>query len=367
MSTSEADAQAIRASLHTTRHRDPAMVRASIERWLGAHGGGRVTGIAAPGASGASSELFMLDLEDAPVAGAGKRGAVLRILGAQSVYPVVDPEQQFLCQRLIADNSHAPVPQAFGLETDPATIGAPFILMERAAGRGAPDWPSYVAEGWLNDLPADDRAALWRHAVAAIVAVHDTDLSGVDQDRLRLPTPGDSDIERLVAYWQLYHDVVSRDGSYPVLDHAIAWLVANRPRVKAPSRMLWGDASLRNMLFEGLTPSALLDLEFAHIGVAAFDIAFFAMMDRVMAEGYAGIPRLSGFPDEDETFDLYEQLSGGTVEHRAYFCRMAVTYMALANTRVFQRLAAEGRMPTQDVGRNPPLRFLAGMFGLSIA
>jgi aminoglycoside phosphotransferase (APT) family kinase protein len=289
---------------------------------------------------------------------------VLRLIGEHSVYPIVDAEQQFLCQRLIAQRSAAPVPPVYGYEADPGPVGASFILMARAEGRGAPDWPSYVAQGWLHDLSDEERSTLWRNAVASVAAVHATPLHGVDVGRLGLPTPGARPIDRLVSYWQLYHRVVSAEGRYPALDAAIAWLDAARPELDEPPTMVWGDASLRNMLFDRLAPSALLDLEFAHIGVPQFDIAFFAMMDRVMAEGYAGLPRLGGFADEAETFDLYESLSGIEVRDRDYFCRMAVTYMALANTRVFQRLAAEGRMPADDVGRNPPLRFLGRMFGL---
>ena len=367
MSGSDPDAAAIRASLETTRHRDPATVAHQMTTWLQSHGGGQVTAITAPTGSGASSELFLADLEDAPLVGEGHRRVVVRMVGEHSVYPIVDPVQQYLCQRLIAERSDAPVPAAYAVEADPAPLGAPFTLMAWADGQGAPDWPSYVTSGWLHDLTDGERTTLWVNAVAAVAAVHATDLEGVDIGRLSLPTPGDRAIDRLVSYWQLYHAQVAAGGSYPALDRAIAWLDAERPRHDHPPRMIWGDASLRNMLFDGVRPVALLDFEFAHVGVPQFDIAFFAMMDRVMAEAYAGAPRLTGFPDEDETFDLYEEMSGIAVTDRDYFCRMAVAYMALANTRVYQRLAAEKRMPVADVARNPPLRFLGEMFGVAAA
>jgi hypothetical protein len=37
---------------------------------------------------------------------------------------------------------------------------------------------------------------------------------------------------------------------------------------------------------------------------------------------------------------------------------MAVTYMSLATTRVFQRLARQGRVPPELVAANPPLTIL---------
>ena len=44
--------------------------------------------------------------------------------------------------------------------------------------------------------------------------------------------------------------------------------------------------------------------------------------------------------------------------------QLSVEINTLANTRVFQRLAAEDRIDAIEVGRNPPLRFLAKLFGL---
>ena len=203
---------------------------------------------------------------------------------------------------------------------------------------------------------------MWRNSIALIADVHATDISGVDIARLSLRGAGASQIERLADYWRLYLDVVRQEGDYPALERSVAWLQSERPEIDEPPVFVWGDASLRNMLFDRLEPVAALDLEFAHIGVRAFDVAFFVMMDRVMAEAYAGVPRLTGFWDEADTFENYEELTGQPIRHRDYFCRMAVTYMALANTRVFQRLAREGKMPVEDVGRNAPLRFLARMF-----
>lgn len=355
---------AIRSSLETTRHRDAADVGRRLDVWLRSHGGGQVAYIAAPASSGASSELFLVDLVDAPIAGTGRRPAVIRLIGEHAVYPRVDAEMQYLCQVVLNRRSSAPVPRALAFEPDATAIGAAFILMERVDGQGAPDWPSYVRQGWIRDLDDDARGQLWCNAIAAIGQVHATDLAGVDISRLSLPGSGATPIERLVAYWRLYLDVVRRDGDYPALEHAVAWLEREMPAIADPPCLLWGDASLRNMLFRGLCPVALLDLEFAHIGVPQFDIAFFAMMDRVMAEAYTEMPRLTGFWDESRTYEEYERLTGRPVTHGDYFQRMAVVYMSLANTRVYQRLAAEGRMERAEVGRNPPLRYLARMFDL---
>jgi hypothetical protein len=85
-------------------------------------------------------------------------------------------------------------------------------------------------------------------------------------------------------------------------------------------------------------------------------------MDYVMAEGFAQTRRLDGFLGVQQTLDRYEELTGWEVPRRDYFLRMAATYMSLATTRVFQRLAREGRVPAATVAANPPLMILEAIF-----
>ncbi|MBK7251115.1 MAG: phosphotransferase family protein [Gammaproteobacteria bacterium] len=354
------DEAVIRGSLDTTRHRDPALVAARLTQWLAArHPGGRVETIEAPLASGASSELFFVSLSGVELEGRPAAEAVLRMAPAYAVYPHVDLAAQFRCMDLVARRSPAPVPRVYFCESDPAVLGAPFLLMERRHGRGAPDWPSYVRQGWLHDLAAAEQAVLWRNAVEVIAAVHRTGLAPQDVAELGLPFGGATLLDQSLRYWRRYLELDRQGGRYPELEESVAWLERQRPNADFAPTLVWGDASLRNMLFDGLQPCALMDFEFAHVGIHAFDIAFFALMDYVMAEGFAGgAPRLPGFPGVQETLDLYERASGRVVPHREYFVRMALTYMSLATTRVFQRLAREKRVPPDLVATNPPLRIL---------
>jgi aminoglycoside phosphotransferase (APT) family kinase protein len=251
------------------------------------------------------------------------------------------------------------VPRVYACETDERVLGAPFLLMQRLTGRGAPDWPSYVREGWIHDLDERDREQLWVNGIEAVAAVHRTELTREACRDLTLPVSAATLLDQALGYWRRFLGFVSEGGDYPVLEAAVDWLERERPSIEFTPRLVWGDASLRNMLFDGLKPCALLDFEFAHVGIAAFDIAFYAMMDYVMAEGFAGgAPRLSGFFGVQRTLDRYEQITGWAVPEREYFLRMAVTYMSLATTRVYQRLAREGRVPPETVAANPPLAIL---------
>ena len=350
----------LRATLDTTRDRDSASVLQGLQIWLQTRcPGALVTEVTTPAQSGASSELYFVSLERATLEGMDVRQAVLRLAPSYAVYPVVDLRAQFRCMDLAARRSAAPVPHVYAAENDERVIGAPFLLMQRVSGRGAPDWPSYVREGWIHDLDTGQRAKLWANGIGAIAAVHRTELTREACRDLTLPVSAATLLDQSLGYWRRYLEFVSSGGDYPVLDGAVAWLEQHRPAVELTPRLVWGDASLRNMLFEGLEPCALLDFEFAHVGIAAFDIAFYALMDYVMAEGFAGgAPRLSGFYGLQQTIDHYEQITGWSVPSRDYFARMAVTYMALATTRVFQRLAREGRVPPETVAANPPLTIL---------
>ena len=357
----KADSEGVlRATLDTTRDRNAADLAARLSLWLDLKfPGARVTSVNSPEQSGASSELYFLTLTDTNIHGRAVHEAVLRLSPAYPVYPIVDLQMKFRCMDIVRRRSSAPVPVVYLCETDAEVLGAPFLMMERRRGRGAPDWPSYVREGWIHDLNRDDQERLWRNGIEAVAAVHRTDLRGEDCHGLTLAVPGASPLDRMLVYWRRYLEFVSQGGEYPQLEQAVAWLERERPDLEFEPRMVWGDASLRNMLFEGLHPCALLDFEFAHVGIAPFDIAFYALMDYVMAEGFAaGSPRLAGFVGIQRTLDVYESITGWPVPAREYFVRMAAAYMSLATTRVFQRLAREGRVPAETVSSNPPLLIL---------
>ena len=351
--------QDILAALGTTVHLDPAAVSAGLDRWLAERfPGARTTGFAVPGGSGASSELFFAVVQGAPWAtGAGDAEVVLRLPPAHAVYPVVDLGIQADCMRAAARGGAVPVPRVHAVETDPRWLGKPFLLMQRLHGRGAPDWPSYVLEGWIRELPEDSQRKLWLRAIDAIALLHSTDVSNIPQ--ARLAAPGATPLDRMLGYWERFLAFVHEGGDYPVLQDAVASLRRDRPLLPEREGLVWGDASLRNMLFEGARPVALMDFEFAHVGVCDFDIAFFAIMDHIMAEGFAGgAPRLPGFPGVSETFDYYAAVNGRPVGSRDYLMRTALTYSAMATTRVYQRLASQGLVAPEDVARNPPLALL---------
>ncbi len=351
--------EVLQSTLATGNSRDPAQLSQRLAPWLREHGGGgRVVEIQVPGSSGASSELFFLRLEGARFGATAVDEAVLRLAPAYPVYPITDLGQQFRVMRLAAAGSPR-VPGALAYEADAAVLGSAFLLMERRRGLNAPDWPSYVREGWIKQLTAPEQQRVWQGGIDAIVELHATHVPPAQRAGLQLAVPGDNALARMLAYWRRYLTLVSQFAEYPDLEAAVGYLEREQPSAVFGEGLVWGDASVRNMLFTGLAPCALLDFEFAHYGIPEFDVVFFVMMDYVMAQGFAeGSPRLPGFPGLEETLAYYEDRTGRTVAAPAYLLHMAITYTSLATTRVFQRLHARGQIPASLIGENPPLRIL---------
>ncbi|MBA6413772.1 phosphotransferase family protein [Parahaliea sp. F7430] len=319
-----------------------------------------LNGVRSKSGSGASSELIFLDIDKGE--GQGLETLVLRLNSRWPVYPIQDLHHQGRCLEILgrALPSSLKVAKVEAVETRIlAGIDRPFLAMSYLEGRLAPDQPAYVLEGWLYDLDKREREQLWHAGVAAMLAVHNSHLSAEESKELSLPLAGETALQRMLNYWSLFLRHVESNGDYPVLRAAVSWLHDNQPNYDSEPRLVWGDASLRNMMFEGLAPSALLDFEFAHLGLWELDVAFYPLMDFVMADGFAGgAERLSGFAGLSDTMDYYEALSGRKMVHREYFLRMALSYMALSTTRVYQRLAINGSISSQAVYDNPPLQLL---------
>lgn len=352
---------------HQNRGRDLDEIRVGLQRWLDkeiGRGNAAVAELSVPNASGGSSELFLADFQgsllgaDAPIT-----RAVIKLQPRFWVYPVVDLAQQFRCMEVASRTTRAPCPRPYRLEEDPEFLGAPFIVMERRPGRGCPDFPSYQREGWIVDLSPEERRTVWCNGVRAIAELHSAEVPHGAMEGLGLPAAGATALDRSIAYWRRYLDFIQDGWDFPVLEQAVTWLERERPNDDFVPGFVWGDASLRNILFTGLEPTALVDFEFAHFGLRELDVVFYPEMDRILALGYAERPRLPGFLSTDETCDLYETLTGRPVKHRHYFAVMATTYSTLATTRVFTRWSSVGQMSPQLVRTNPTMRILATLIG----
>lgn len=352
--------QVILESISTSKVVDLDNVKQCIERWMQNYWpGSGVQQIATPRASGASSQILILDMKGVKIDEKVIRKAVLRKTSRYPVYPHSSVQMQSACMGLARDGGCSYVPKVYGVEPSEAVCGGAFILMEYMDGRGAPDFPSYVAEGWMSAMAGEQQRALWNNALNALAGIHKTPISRANIERLRLPFGGDNLLEQLLEYWEAFLALVVRSGEVPELQEAVMWLKHRKPQGEFEPTLVWGDASLRNMLFCGVNVQGCLDFEFSHVGLADFDVLFFILMDYLMAAGFAGgVPRLPGFGNVAESIAAYEMYSGRVVREREYFTMMALTYMALSTTRVFQRLEELGKIDRATVMENPALCYL---------
>lgn len=341
----------------TVKERD-----AALTNWLSNKAGqaADIIEVSSPSASGSSSEILLITLAD-QISFDSEMSVnqfALRLRPKYEVYPETSMERQYQCLGVAAHRTTAPVPAPLAFESDESILGAPFYITELCSGKSAPDVPSYINEGWIHDLSGESRCELWKSGIQSIVSLQQADISDGVIDKMVLSVNSDNPLQQALNWWRKYYEFVAEGGHYPILEEALSVLEKERPEYNHAPVLVWGDASLRNMLFDGLAPSALLDFEFAHLGLREFDVAFYALVDRVMAEGFQQSKRLSGFMDKKQNFDYYEALTGHKVENGDYYTLMASFYNTLAVTRNYQRVAKLGVISTEQLNYNPGMQIL---------
>lgn len=305
---------------------------------------------------GASSDLLLLDVD----CGGAARGLAVRLQPRHAVYPDVDLGRQFRCLDAAHRHGPAPVPAPLWHEPDPSILGVPFLVSERVGG--APGDHRFEAQAAASAPEA--QAEVWRTGVALLAAVHATDVRAARLDD-RLGS-GTTPVDRYLDHWRHYRAFVEDGREQPVLDAALERLEDTRPTAAGEETLVWGDARFGNVLYHDGAPAAVLDFEFAHVGLPGFDVAFFVHFDRVSFEYFRPGRRLPGFGSPDDTFDLYESLTGRRIVERDWYLLLAATYSALAVTRVMQPRAAAGLVPEELVVAHPSMRALADLLDLPV-
>ncbi|MFI6736355.1 phosphotransferase family protein [Nonomuraea sp. NPDC050451] len=324
--------------------RDPELTRARLRAWL--PGRPDVGPVSIPG-SGFSTETLIFE---ASWAGGDRRRLVARVAGpGHRLYPRARLDVEFRLMKLLGDGSGVPVPAVHGYEDDPAVLDGPFFVMDHVDGRTPADLPSYHREGWVADLPEEDRARLWWAGVETLWRVHRLDASGLGF--AAQPGRGASDLERQLDHYERHLDFF---GAEPDLaGHALAWLRGHRPPAPPAPSLLWGDARLGNMIFAASgRPAAVLDWEMTSLGDPESDLAWFLYLDRHLSEGI-GAERLPGLPGREETVARYEKLSGRPVRNLPYYEVFAGFRLMLITARLTRLLRANGTVgPGFPLARN---------------
>ncbi len=344
---------------------DGRRLRGWLERKLPDARDLRTTPLTSPSATGFSNETLLCDLTWSQAGKQEQRSLVVRIqpTGFQ-VFPEYDLALQFRVMELLA-RTDVPVPKVFWLELeDRAVFGAPFYVMQRVRGRVPGDSPPYHVGGWMTEISPDERAAIWRGGHEAMARVHRLDWRAAGFGFLERPELGATPFEQHLEYYRRYFAWAARGKRQPTAEAALAWLEKHSPR-REHTALVWGDARIGNILFDGTTPVAVLDWEMVTLGDPEQDLAWSLFLDTHHSDGI-GVPRLPGFPSHAETVARWEESVQRKAENLHYWTVWAGFRFAVIMLRLAQQMVLYGiQPPDSDMETNNTVtRLLAKLLDL---
>lgn len=301
--------------------RDPEVTREALTGWLRARlPGARIPMIETPETSGFSSETLIFDAAWSDPDGGGERHEplVARVAPVRyQIFPEPRFEEQYRLMRVLDERTGIPVPPIRWYEPDDSTLGAPFFVMGRVDGRVPTDMPPYHMDGWVTEIPEDERAAMWWSTLEILADLHRLDPDALGLGFLDEPEWGATGLDQRLNYYEHYLHW-AYDGPQDVAQEALGWLRAHRPDEPDQPKVLWGDARIGNVIFQKGVPAAVLDWETAVLGAPEEDLAWFLFLDRHHSEGI-GVPRLPGFPSSEDTVARYAELLGRPLRNMEYY------------------------------------------------
>jgi aminoglycoside phosphotransferase (APT) family kinase protein len=347
---------------------------AAFSRWLATALGvdGLTLGTSgAPPFNGASNDTLVVQASwtgggvAGEVAGglAGSGGFVIRRppVGA-SLYQHYDLTAQYATMAALVDTD-VPVPPLIGFEADASVLGSPFYVMGEVAGQAPPDLPPYTQVGWLLPLSVGEQHRLYEASIEMLARVHRLDSSALSLSHLPGGPDGAGLSAQLASVESWYRWAVTGVAN-PVLDAALAWLLAHQPAA-SPEGLNWGDSRIGNMMYRDLAPVAVLDWEMAAIGPAEVDLGWWLFLNRFHSEGM-GNPPLPGFPDDATTVGMWEEAVGRAARDVHYYQVLAGFRFGIIVLRAARRMVDAGQLaPEQSYERvNGATLILADLLGL---
>lgn len=302
----------------------------------------RITGAERPTATGFAGLTLFVTAEEPD--GTERRFVVKGAPRDTRVYPEPRIAEQYELLRVLGRDTGVPVPAVHHCEPSGSLLGGPFFVMDLIPGRVPSDFPSYHRQGWIAELPAEDRARLWWASLEAMSRVHRVDTRRLGPRLAAPPDGGPSPTGRQLEHYARHMEFFGCAGD-PLLTSVLAWLRAHLPAEPGPPGLLWGDARLGNIVYgQDLRPAALLDWEMTGFGPAEVDLGWFLWMDRFLSEGI-GAERLAGLPGHEETALRHGELLGRPLAPLPFYEILAGFRFALVTSRVERVVLAARVMP----------------------
>ena len=325
-----------------------AEVIEAMQPWLRAHLPGAsdviVHSFDLPG-NGASNLTGLLDVTWTTSEGEQREQLVLRTIsvGDVQLYEKYDLLKQYRVVECLAPTD-IKVAQLVAYEADPSVLGREFYVMHNTGGRSVPESPPYHMSGWFAELSDEERRTIWMDSIDTIAAIHALDWESLGLGFVAGAGTGDVHDRFLARHSELLHWMERRnDKSYPRLRRIFDWLEANYPR-DTPTSLLWADAKIGNLMFDGTEIVGVLDWEHCTLGPCLYDLGNWMTFDRLMADG-PGRTRLTGLPEHDETVQRYEAATGRPATDIDYFDLFSAVRLTNVVYGAAGPLIASGRVP----------------------
>lgn len=349
---------------------DAAATRTALNGWLGRilpeAGRIEVTDVHVPHSSGMSMTtiLFKATLEhgEEQELDLAARVAPQR----ESLFKSPDLGREFRIIAALHEHTDVPVPTPRWHETDPAVLGAEFLVFDRANGRAPADDPPFTVTGWVLDLTPKERERMHRNALEVLAGVHAADPTSLGLRFLDDSRFGPTGLEQQIARWYDFYEWVASGGSSPTIETGFDWVRENRSSEDEEIVLNWGDPRVGNCLFatDG-SVAAALDWEMATLASPQTDLAWWLFMQRHHTEGI-GAPLPDGIPDRDATIAIYEELAGRTVADMEFHEAFAALRSAVLMVRIGSLMIAGGALPDGHPMpyANPASTLLAELIGI---
>lgn len=317
-----------------------------------------IVNIAVPG-SGYSAITGLVDVD---VNGQTQQ-LVLRLeKSGEHIFLDTDIGRQAQMMSALSQQTSIAVPGVRGLETDSRVLGGQFIVMDRVEGEALPQNPAYYSAGLLTRLNPENRFQMWTEAVEAVAQINRLDWQP-GFTFLDKPYYGSPGLDQYLGWLGAWRDEAMDHQSNPVLDQAIATLLADKPH-NTHVDVLWGDSNPGNFMFsEAGQVTAVLDFEAAALGPAEIDIGWWFFIDSMIN---FGVEPLAGIPDKAQLLASYEAKLGRKVQQLDYYELLAAVRIGLVIARTVKLLIKSGRLPADNRAAtiNPVTQMLAARLGI---
>ena len=232
--------------------------------------------------------------------------------------------------------AYGKVPRVLAICDDPAVLGAPFYLMERATG--------IILRDRIPDGVAIDPPLMRRVSAAAVDTL--AEIHAVDRAAAGLASMGRPEgyVERQVGGWSRRFEA-ARTGAQPDVERIASWLEASRPPESACT-LVHNDFKYDNLVLAADDPSrvvAVLDWEMATIGDPLMDLGTTlgywveAGDPPALRSLGLGVTALPGNLTRREVVARYEDAAGRTVTNPVFYYAYGLFKVAVIAQQIYAR------------------------------